>query len=49
MRYIDLTLPEDNEPTYNRFQIVSGIILSVAAAGIIIFAAVSLVNDVFIR
>ena len=46
MRYIDPTLPQDKEPTYNNFQIVSGIITSAGIAGIIVFAISSFISSI---
>ena len=41
MRYIET---EMEEPTYNRFQVVAGVITSVALVGVLIGTAVSLVS-----
>lgn len=41
MRYIE---PEMEEPTYNRFQVIAGIITSVAIVGVIFFGTLSLIS-----
>lgn len=45
MRYIDLTNPEDLEPTYNTFQIVAGSILGVASVIVFAIGAISLISS----
>lgn len=42
MRYIDLTLPQDEEPTYNNFQTLSGIIAIAGIIATVIFAIASI-------
>lgn len=44
MRYLDLTKPEDIEPTYTRAQWVAGIITSVALVGVLASTALSLIS-----
>lgn len=44
MRYIDLTIEGDLEPTYNRFQIIAGTIAGVAAVAVAIFGTLSLIS-----
>ena len=44
MRYTDLTLPEDIEPTYNTFQKVAMGITSAAIVGLVGFAFMSMSN-----
>ena len=44
MRYIE-TNTEDFEPTYNRFQIVAGIITSVALVGVLVGTVLSLASS----
>ena len=41
MRYIET---EMEEPTYNRFQIIAGVITSVALVGVLIGTVISLVS-----
>ena len=43
MRYIE-TKTEDFEPTYNRFQIIAGVITSVALVGVLVGTVLSLVS-----
>ena len=45
MRYIDPTVSHNDEPTYNRFQVVSGSITIAAIIGIIIYATTSLISS----
>jgi hypothetical protein len=44
MRYLDLTKPEDIEPTYTRAQWVAGIVASVALVGVLAGTALSLIS-----
>lgn len=41
MRYIE---PEMEEPTHNHFQIIAGIITSIAIVGVIVFGTLSLIS-----
>lgn len=41
MRYIET---EMEESTYNRFQVVAGIITSVAIVGVVVFSLISLIS-----
>ena len=41
MRYIET---EDFEPTYNRFQIVAGVITSIALVGVLVGTVLSLIS-----
>lgn len=43
-KYLDLTKPEDFEPTYSRAQWIAGGILVAAMVGVIIFGTLSLIS-----
>ena len=45
MRYIDLTLEQDNEPTYNGFQIFGILSSVVGIVGVLAFGTLSLISS----